>query len=155
VVSPGCDDVTLENALSGQENGICGAGIRGGLLLLTGLHTRWVSLTVDVLDSEPVLGAEWEEVVEVPFRYLSPGVSLENWDGDKICDIPLTSPPYTVRYCAKHSGSGEDRECEAEETPIESYSLEFWRAAERPDAVLKQTRELAAYWHRYAKELHP
>jgi hypothetical protein len=47
----------------GQVNGLCGAAVPGMLYLTTGLHTGNVELTVEVLDAEPPVGDEWEEVV--------------------------------------------------------------------------------------------
>ncbi len=40
-----------------------------------------------------------------------------------------------------------------EEEPVDYYHLDFWPADLRPDVVLKQTSEIAAYWHEYAKSL--
>jgi hypothetical protein len=48
----------------GQRNGLCGAAIPGNLLLLTGLHTGTVGLTVELHDDPPALDDSWEEIVE-------------------------------------------------------------------------------------------
>src|SRR6185312_5872128 len=44
----------------GQVNGLCGAGGRSYLLLMTGLHTGGVKVTIDFWDGEPPLDDSWE-----------------------------------------------------------------------------------------------
>lgn len=153
VESPGCDPVLLEESLHGQSNGICGASVPGGLMLMAGLHTGIVGLTVEVLDTEPRLSDEWEEVVEVSFQFLAPGVVLRDWDGNKVCDIPLVNRSYRVRFSAKNYGVAEDLGRFEDEDPMEKYLLQFWPAPAAPDVVIRQTRERASYWHEYASGL--
>ena len=37
--------------------------------------------------------------------------------------------------------------------PIDTYQLDLWPAAPAADRVVKQTSEVAAYWHGWAKSL--
>jgi hypothetical protein len=66
----------------GQVNGLCGAGERSYLLLITGLHTGGVKVTIDFWDGEPPLDDSWEEVVEVSFVVDDPEhTGILGWGG--------------------------------------------------------------------------
>jgi hypothetical protein len=159
------------SAFRGQANGLCGAAVRGALWLTTGLHTGRVGFTVDVLDAAPPLDDAWEEIVEVSFTV--PGddeefeyydeyrgdeieiteryVSLLGWGGSGYCDIPISPGSYRVRYCARGMDIGRRRDTLIDdEDLVDFYSLAFWPAEPEPDCVIKQTSEIAAYWHKCA-----
>jgi hypothetical protein len=61
------DTGDMDACFRGQTNGLLGAGQQGMLFFLTGLHTGFVELTVDVVEREPPLDESWEESVEVSF----------------------------------------------------------------------------------------
>ena len=160
------------DAFRGQTNGLCGAAVRGALWLVTGLHTGHVGFTVDVLDAPPPLDDTWEEAVEVSFfvGYIDPDpiedtdvefmddpdamVALMEWGGE-FYELPLSPGNYRVRYCARGMQLGRDRDTLlCDEETIDFYSLVFWPAEAAPDCVIKQTSEIAAYWHKHAQSLH-
>jgi hypothetical protein len=144
----------LSDCFHGQTNGLCGAAVSGTLFLITGLHTGRVRLSVDVLDAPPPLDRIWEEVVEVPFTVDGDGVSLYNWDGECVCAIPLSLGNYRVRYCGREMERGKEVDTILDdEEPVDFYHLAVWPADLLPDSVVKQTSEIAAYWHEYAKSL--
>jgi hypothetical protein len=144
----------LSDCFQGQMNGLCGAAISNKLFLITGLHTGHVHLSIDVLDEPPPVEPTWEEVVEVPFMINSEGGSLYDWNGECVCEIPLSPGTYRVRYCARDMDRGKEVDTILEgEEPVDFYYLAFWSADLLPDVVLKQTSETAAYWHKYAKSL--
>ena len=58
----------LEDTRAGQVNGLVGAAAPGQLSLITGLHTGRVPLVIRWHDTEPAIGDDWEEVVEVSFQ---------------------------------------------------------------------------------------
>src|SRR3954470_5973927 len=58
----------LRAGFAGQVNGLCGAGISGGMWLVTGLHMGNVGFVVELHDQQPVIDDAWEEIVEVSFR---------------------------------------------------------------------------------------
>ena len=147
VLSPGCEPVVPEEAFAGQRNGLCGAGVAGGLFLATGLHTGYVHMRSEVHASEPPLQDEWEEIVEVSCSFANTPVVLEDWGGGTKCELPLAEGQYRVRYCAKRFGQAPEGNGEDGEELIERYALFFWPAPSRPDQVLKQTSEEAAYWN--------
>jgi hypothetical protein len=138
----------LPACFRGQSNGLVGAAFDGVLVLITGLHTGEVNLRIEVDDDEPPLDPAWEEVVEVSFTARRGDTELRDWDGVTTSQIPLEAESYRVRY----SGAGMDAAQRADtlipgQLPIDSYSLCFWPAPSRPDEVVKQTSQLAAYWH--------
>ncbi len=156
------------DAFRGQANGICGAAVRGALLLVTGLHTGQVGFTVDVLDAPPPLDDAWEEIVEVSFfvGYIDPDpiedtdiefmddpdvmVALMEWGGPWY-ELPLPPGNYRARYCARGMQLGRDRDTLLfDDEPVDFYSLAFWPAEAAPDCIIKQTSEIAAYWHKCA-----
>lgn len=68
-----------------------------------------------------------------------------------MCDIPLSPGTYRVRYCARNMSCGNEVDTYVEGEPVDFYSLAFWSAAPAPDIVVKQTSEVAAYWHNAQK----
>jgi hypothetical protein len=154
VLSNALETSELPDCFQGQANGLCGAAISDTLFLITGLHTGHVRLSVDVLDTPPLLDQIWEEIVEVPFMINGERTSLYNWNGECVCEIPLSTGTYRVRYCARNMDRGKEVDTILDdEEPIDFYNLAFWPADLLPDVVLKQTAEIAAYWHEYAKSL--
>ncbi|MFF7604410.1 hypothetical protein [Streptomyces parvulus] len=146
----------LSEAFGGQGSGLCGAAVPGALWLTTGLHTGSVGFTVEVHDQVPTLDPEWEEVVEVSFRPLSADASLVAWGGDGTWALGLRETDYRVRYCARGMDEARRRDTRsAGEPEADRYLLQFWPAEPAPDRILRQTAEIAAYWHGYAREQPP
>ncbi|WP_405688702.1 hypothetical protein [Streptomyces sp. NBC_00057] len=146
----------LSEAFAGQSGGLCGAAVPGVLWLVTGLHTGSVGFIVEVHDEAPPLDPVWEDVVEVSFRPMSERTSLVQWAGEAAWDLDLTRTDYRVRYCARGMDEGQELDTRVTGEPqADSYLLQFWPASPRPDRVIRQTSQNAAYWHRYARELPP
>lgn len=146
----------MDECFAGQSNGLCGSGAPGGLFLNTGLFTGKVGFTVELHDQEPPMDDAWEDVVEAPFRPLGPDVVLVEWDGEHCWNLGLEERDYRVRYCA----IGMDTACAFDTRPddgpqVDQYCLQFWPTAPSPDHVIKQTSEIAAHWHDFARELPP
>lgn len=136
-----------DEAASGQVNGLCGAAVPGSLFLTTGLHTGPVGFVVDLVGQPPPL-EDWEDVVEVSYRPRGEQVALIQWAGEAGFPLKLPRQSYRVRYCA----TGMDEAHRADSVPtggstIDSYALIFWPAEPGPDLIVRQTSELAAYWH--------
>lgn len=149
LLSPECDMLMPEDAFAGQQNGLCGAAVPGGLFLVTGIHTGYVNLQVQIHHAAPPVDEGWDEIVEVSWTLNSGPVVLQDWDAEPVCEIPLESGSYRVRYAARRFGEAEpdDDEEDGGQEAIESYSLSFWPAPRADDAVLKQTSPHAAYWN--------
>ncbi|GGR77528.1 hypothetical protein GCM10010269_15990 [Streptomyces humidus] len=153
---PGGTTPGLLEAFAGQSGGLCGAAVPGALRLHTGLHTGDVGFVVEVHDAPPAVDPDWEEVVEVSFRPVSERTSLVQWAGEAAWDLDLSRTDHRVRYCARGMDRGRERGTRVTGEPrADSYLLQFWPAPPRPDRVIRQTSQIAAYWHRYARELPP
>ncbi|MFG1644213.1 hypothetical protein ACGFMK_28340 [Amycolatopsis sp. NPDC049252] len=146
----GCD---LHDAFTGQEGvGLCGGGIDGSLLLLTGLWVGGVGFTAELHDSRPELDEIWEEVVEVPFRPVSGETVLRQWNGAASWELGLEERDYRVRYCATAMDVGRSKNVREDDEPQtdDRYLLQFWPAALEPARLLKQTGRTAASSHNFA-----
>jgi len=153
-VVAGSWDGDLAASFRGQANGLCGAAVPGLLFLITGLHTGHVRFTVDVCASRPPVDDSWEEIVEVPFTVAAPEVTLEEWGGQAAYPLQLPAAEYRVRYCARGMQHGHDLDTSQDpDRPPDRYSLAFWPARPAPDRVVKQTSDIAAYWHAAATGL--
>lgn len=142
--------------IGGQENGICGAAEPGHLFLTTGMRTGHVGLTVEIHDTAPPLDDYWEDIVEVSFTPETATVSVSQWGSIDACEFDLPTTPHRVRYCATGMDAGnEENVIFAGEPVVDHYLLQFWSAPEQPDRVLKQTSNLAAYWHADASRQPP
>ncbi|WP_225890829.1 hypothetical protein [Streptomyces dioscori] len=143
----------LAEAFAGQTSGLCGAAIPGALWLTTGLHTGSVGFTVEVHDEAPPVDAVWEEVVEVSFRPVSGRSSLTEWAGQDSWELDLAEIDYRVRHCGRGMDPARRQDTRlAEEPQVDSYLLQLWPAPPAPDRVIRQTAEIAAYWHDYARQ---
>jgi hypothetical protein len=147
VLTPECEMLFPVDAFAHQRNGLCGAAVPGGLFLTTGLHTGYVKLLVQVHHARPPVDESWDEIVEAGWLLNSGPVVLDDWDGTKVCDIPLAKGSYRVRYAARRFGEATEEDQEDDQEPLESYLLAFWPSLYADDTVLKQTSERAAYWN--------
>lgn len=154
-VESGEDYPDLAECFGGQSNGLCGAAMPGILFLITGLHTGEVGFTVELYDAPPPIDDNWQEIVEASFRPTGEA-ALVGWAGEQHWPLDLTEVSYRVRYCA--TGMDEARELDTrmeDEPEVDRYLLQFWPASPEPDRVVKQTSEIAAYWHEFAREQPP
>jgi hypothetical protein len=139
-------------AFARQSSGLCGAAVPGALWLTTGLHTGHVGFTVEVHDQPPPLDEEWEDVVEVSYRPASARSTLLQWAGEAFWDLDLEEIDYRVRYCAKGMDEARQQDTRLDEPQIDCYLLQFWPAPPAPERIVKQTAEIAAYWHDWARQ---
>ena len=145
----------LQRAFAGQENGICGAAVPYGLLLITGSHTGAVGFRAERHEAPPRLDEGWEEVVEVSFRPATAEVALLDWDGQSY-PLDLEPTDYRVRYCASGMDEAREHDTRREDEPmLDRYLLQFWPAQPAPDRVLKQASETARSEHRHVRGLPP
>ncbi|MFI6286350.1 hypothetical protein ACIBCM_16570 [Streptomyces sp. NPDC051018] len=153
---PEGEGLDLDDAFAGQAAGLCGAAIEGALWLTTGLHTGHVGFTVELHETRPPYDDAWEEIVEAPFTPASDDTCLVEWAGGSILELGLGRGDYRVRYCATGMDAGRAADTRLEgEPPMDRYLLQFWPGPPAPARVLKQTGDIAAYWHRWARELPP
>jgi hypothetical protein len=144
----------LTESRGGQANGLCGAAVPGLLFLTTGLHTGHTRVTVEVVDAPPLIGDEWEDVVEASFRPATGKVALVQWAGAASWPLPLPPIDYRVRYSATGMDQARERDTLlAGEPLLDRYLLQFWPAPLAPDAVIRETSQCAAYWNAHARTL--
>jgi hypothetical protein len=145
----------LERAFAGQRNGLCGSGTPGALFLITGLNMGDVGLTIEAHDTAPSGGEDqWEEIVEASFTPLTDQVSLVPWGAAAVSALDLDRVDHRVRYCADGMEQARAADLRMEGEPeLDRYLLQFWPESPGPDRIVKQTTEIAAYWHSFARNL--
>ena len=154
-LAPADDALPEGDPRAGQTNGLCGAAVPGALGMVTGLHTGSVPVRVEALDVAPPLDEAWEEVVEVSFvaqerEYLLSAFEefhdvLLPWRGD-----------LRARWHARGMQEAREADTRLEDEPgVDAYLLQLWPAAPAPGLLLRQTSEVAAYWHDVARNSPP
>jgi hypothetical protein len=145
----------FRKAFQGQTNGLRGAAVPGRLVLITGLHTGHVGFTVEVNETASLIDDVWEEVVEVPFRVTNPNLVLLDWFGTAH-PLPLPAGRYRARYCARGMQVGRELDTSppGEGDPVDFYALALWPSLSIEDQVIRQTSEIAAYWHHQVSSRH-
>ncbi|MER7013194.1 hypothetical protein ABT324_17375 [Saccharopolyspora sp. NPDC000359] len=137
----------LQASFAEQHNGLLGAAFPGVLYLITGLHSGYVGLTVELREHAPPVDDTWEEVVEAAYRPAGE-VALVSWGGDSCWPLDLTGTDCRVRYNALRMDEANEVDTRLDDEPqVDRYLLQFWPAPPAPDRVLKQTSDVAAYWH--------
>ena len=143
----------LGEAFAGQAVGLCGGARSGALYLMTGLHTGNVGFAVELHEDAQSVDDAWEEIVEVSFTPSSSRTALVQWAGEARWELDLEETDYRVRYCADGMDQGKLADCRPHGEPqLDRYLLQFWPSPPQPARVLKQTSEIAAYWHQFARE---
>ncbi|MFQ6397983.1 hypothetical protein ACLMAJ_31645 [Nocardia sp. KC 131] len=144
----------MHEAFAGQSVGLCGAAVPGALFLRTGLHTGDVGFTVEVRGQAPPLDPAWEDVVEVSFYPLSDQSFLAQWAGEDSWELDLKEGlDYRVRYCAQGMDQAREKDVRLDDEPLQDrYLLQFWPAPPEPDRIVRQTSQVAAYAHDYARQ---
>ncbi|HTI28003.1 MAG TPA: hypothetical protein VL652_43875, partial [Kutzneria sp.] len=125
----------LGECFAGQRNGLCGGAMPGHLFLITGSHTGYVGLTVELHEQAPVLDETWEEIVEVSFRPLG-DTQILGWAGEWASELDLADVDYRVRYCGTRMDDGHEQDGRDEDEPeLDRYLLQFWPSPPAPDQV--------------------
>ena len=140
---------------AGQRNGLAGAAVPGQLSLVTGLHTGDVPFAVGWHDTEPAIGDEWEDVVELSFRPRQADLVLQTFQDFSELRLP-TVRNLRVRYCVTGMDAGHQTDTTLEGEPApDRYRLQLWPAEPAPEVIVRQTSATAAYWHREARRRQP
>lgn len=132
----------------GQSNGLIGTAVPGGAVLVVGIHTGKISLTVDLFDTQPPIDDTWEEIVEASCVVTDTPVYLNPCMGDASEELSqLLVGVYRVRFCARMFG---ETDTAGVLNSSENYLLALWPDILRPDEIIKQTRPKAISWHQAA-----
>jgi hypothetical protein len=99
------------------------------------------------------LRAKQDEIVEVSCHVPWGEIALVEWAAEN--GYPFVLPPgsYRARYHARAMQAGTELDTNVTTVPVDTYRLDLWPAEPAPDRVIKQTSEIAAYWHDWAKRL--
>lgn len=125
-------------AFSGQVNGLLGAGVPGALVLVTGTACGDVGLRIVVHESEPPIGAEWEDVVEASFAPAGPEVNVAGPMSNVVCVMELSPGDYRARWSGRGMDEAYDLTVGPDEPLVDVFELAFWPAPPAPDAVLRR-----------------
>jgi hypothetical protein len=149
-------------SFGGQRNGLLGAAHPGALAMRVGLHTGDVPLTVELHPAAPALDLSWEEVVEATWpRYPDSPTECLLMGQMANTGHSMVIPPVELRVRFSASGMDAAHRADtrsADEPVVDRYLLQLWPATpggSTADAVLEQTSDMAAYWHRVVRELPP
>jgi hypothetical protein len=150
-LQPGDLAPDLRDAFGGQSNGLCGAAHPGVLAMVTGLHTGGVPVRIETHELAPPLDESWEEIVEVSVTIDGQHYGLSAFD--EFEELPaLEAGQYRARWHA--SGMEESRAVDTRmdgDEALDRYLLQLWPAAPAGDVIIRQTSEIAAYWHGVAR----
>jgi len=149
----GSDDEApdLDEARDGQTNGLLGVAVPGGLSLMFGLHTGPEPLRVEWSESAPPVDDIWEEVVEGSVEFETTELLLAAFE--EFIELQLPVPgSHRVRFNARGMDAARDLDSRDEsEAAPDRYLLQLWPAPATPEAVIKQTSQVADYWHQVAR----
>ncbi|WP_093089895.1 hypothetical protein [Pseudonocardia oroxyli] len=144
----------LEMHFAGQTNGLCGVAAPQRICLLTGLHTGWVRLTVELHDVPPAVAEQWEDVVEASFTPTASPLQLIGLMANESYALPLPAgASLRARYCAIGMDAARDGSRSEGDPVLDRYLLQLWPAPPTPDTVLRRHSRTAAYWHDFARNL--
>jgi hypothetical protein len=143
-------DGDMAACFRGQSNGICGARAPETLFLITGLHTGEVGLTINLFEDDPGIDESWDEIVEVSFRTPDGAMSLLEWARDEGYTMTVAPGSYRARYYARNMQAGNELDTNVTSVPVDTYRLDVWKADAAADRIVKETSQVAAYWHGWA-----
>ncbi|MEV6897717.1 hypothetical protein [Amycolatopsis sp. NPDC051372] len=135
-------------------NGLVGTDFINGAVVLTGIHTGSVTVTVQALDAAPdsVELDGWDEVAEV---------SVDSEYGELIVhgvdeahpDFPELAHAGPGSYRLRVHARGRDIAPHLNvEDPVEDYQISVWPAPEAPDAVYKQSDKRGQEYRAHRKK---
>lgn len=143
----------MDDCFRGQSNGLCGAQDSAILFLITGLHTGIVGIAIHLLDADPGIDESWEEIVEVSFQAPKGEITLMEWAADSGVGMTVPAGSYRARYQGRAMQAASELDTNVDDIPVDRYRLDLWPASPAADRIVKQTSEVAAYWHDWASKL--
>ena len=150
---PADANLGFKEHFQGQRNGLLGAAVPQTLMMLTGLHTGMVPVVVEFLDVEPALQPDWEDVVEASFTAHVTEYALAVFEDWVEIDLPHAGD-YRARYSAVNMDAADAADVRSDDEPeIDRYRLQLWLSPPAADTIVRQTSDIAAYWHGHAQSL--
>ncbi|WP_129400948.1 hypothetical protein [Nocardioides oleivorans] len=139
-------DGDWDRVFDGHVNGLAGSASGDGLYVNLGRRSGGSQVRMVLVDAQPTVGDDWEDIVEVSIVVPDGPVQWAAWAWDDSGDLALPAGTYRVRVNARGRDAGAEDEF-AEEV-VDFYLLEIWAAPADPDAIVRTTSKNAEYWHR-------
>lgn len=153
------DDSRLENGgYSNLANGLVGCSAIGRLFFTAEPKDSLIKLEIELHNNEPLLDNTFDEIVEVPFAKGKENIFLCEWAHEETHLLAIPTGQYRVRYSIKGFDLDYENMDEAEDDepwppyPGQRYLIQLWPSlVNESDKILKQSSDLAAYWHNARK----
>ncbi|MFD4880251.1 hypothetical protein ACFWOB_43775 [Streptomyces sp. NPDC058420] len=132
------------------SNGLV-APMTQGALIVTGINTGYVEVTVLAQDSPPaeLAAGTWEEIIEVSLHAPTGNLQVESLDlGPVANDAALLAPSGAAWYRLRvHAEGRETLRDKTSMEPVERYLLITWPGAREDTAVLRASENLERSLH--------
>ncbi|WP_188488185.1 hypothetical protein [Williamsia phyllosphaerae] len=138
----------MRRAFAGQRNGLVGTREPANVVLVCGLHTGTITVTLEIRAERPEPEVDaWDEIVEASWTVESRPWLMGFTDDAPGTVLPISPGTYRIRYCAKNMDAARDADVGEF---IDSYLITIWPSVIEPDQVIKQTSDIADYWNNQA-----
>lgn len=122
------------------HNGLVGVEL-GRAVVLTGVHTGSVVVTVELFESEPALGEldAWDEIVDVTLDSPRGQLVIHGLMSDIPEELPILSHHGPGIYRLRVYARGRDQAINSTDETIECYRFEIWPSHALPELIHKQS----------------
>jgi len=135
-------DHDLPDFRNWPSTGFIGEATRGdGVVILTGIQTGEVEVTVDVRTGPPPIvdTAGWDDVIEISLMPTGQLSVHELYTNQSVEALPVLNPAGAVPHRLRVHARGRDGDSQVDREPKESYLLVAWPAPAEPGVVYKHT----------------
>jgi hypothetical protein len=143
-------DLDLVAAREGALNGALLAGAGDMLAMITGLHLGDVPLRIELHDTRPPPGAEWEDVVEAPLRTTDDRYVLSTAEFGAELELPGATD-LRARWCASGVDAAYEGTRATGDPVLDRYLLQLWPARRRRETVVRVTSSRYRHAHEEAR----
>ncbi|MFE7834929.1 hypothetical protein ACFU53_02300 [Streptomyces sp. NPDC057474] len=145
-----------------EGNSLVGAG-RGYLVILSGTHTGYLRLNIELHDNEPHTDfAQWESAVEVSYHSAKGYLFLQVPGGETLREagnLAHEGPGwYRIRVHTRGRDEGQNLSGVADypDDPVEDHLISIWRARPKKETIHKIEDQFGRrYWDSTRKPAPP
>lgn len=148
-------DMDPDGSFEGQNNGLCGSQVGDMIFFVVGIQSGSISIDVQLHQFEPELDRSFDEIVEVSFERGTFPMFLCEWGWESEHELDIPKGIHRLRYSIlgmelEHSEEAIEKDEDIWESPVpgQKHMIQIWPTSFEEDAIVKQTSETAAYWHR-------
>ncbi|MEW2424035.1 hypothetical protein AB0911_26160 [Streptomyces nigra] len=143
------EDTPTGPDLDRRHNGLVRV-IDGVIVVVTGIHTGNVDVTVTLHLTEPALTSDrWQEIVEISARSLAGELMIRGVLDDLHEELPILSFQGPGEYRLRIHARGRDTAVDCAPNEVtEWYLIQAWPSPAREATVLRQTRHPQPLPHR-------